>query len=63
MTTSNRRLHVTLTEIFALLQYHFVLADQPLEVHLAVYAEIMSGAKSRMLLEQCSFSSAMMLVL
>ena len=27
---SSRRLHVTLTEVFALLQYHFVLADQPM---------------------------------
>jgi len=55
---SNWRLHATLTEVFALLQYHFVLADQPAEVHLA-YAEIMSGVKSKMLSEQCSFSSAM----
>ena len=60
---TNRRLHVTLTEVFALLQYHFVLADQPVEVHLSVYAKIMSGVKNKMLLEQYNFSSAMMFVL
>ena len=43
----NKRLHVTLTEVFALLQNHFVLADQPVEVHLSVYAEIMSGVKAQ----------------
>jgi len=40
-----------------------VLADQPVEVHLAVYAEIMSGVKNKMLLEQYSFSRTMMFVL
>ena len=59
----NRRLHVTMTEVFALLQYHFVLADQPVEVHLSVFAEIMSGVKDKMLLEQYNFSSAVMFVL
>jgi len=39
-----------------------VLADQPVEVHLTVYSEIMR-VKNNMLLEQYSFSSAMTFVL